>query len=277
MKRETFDRAFEQISDGLVQDALNVYDKKRNRRKVWVRVAAMAATVAIVLTATLWPRQTPDGEIITAPGILKVYAYDLENANGADISQLEGIELEEGIEFPSRIGWGPSINVYPGLPIKLSVPEEYYGDAAISFKIAVDNGEFFRKYTLETGFYWWGAAYLGKGFVLENHQIIYWHEIETNLESVAEIEEQMSQNPEEFLFPEWVYSEEERTLAEITIYANEHIVGAALVEIYTTNEEDKGAWYQAKLLDTVCFPLIGGKYQPVTEMQVNEYMENWKK
>lgn len=270
MKRETFDQAFEQISDGLLEDALNVYNKKRSRRQLWMRVAAVAATVAIVLTATLWQGKTPDGEIVSAPGILKVYAFDLVEAGGRDISKLEGVEMKEGIEFPSNIGWGWSMNLYPGLPIKFSVPDEYYGDATISYNITVDNGEFFRKYTMETGFFWWGDAYLGQDFGLENHQTIFWHPMETSSESIITTKDPLAAPPQ----PEYTYFEGEKAFAKVTVYADDHIVGAALIEIYAS-KEDK-SWYQAKLLGTVCFPQIEGKYQCVTQTHVSEYMENWE-
>ena len=67
------------IGDDKILAAMKVYEKKRRRRGIIYRAAAMAAMLAILLTAALWPRRSEDGELIIAPGVVRVYAYDLSS------------------------------------------------------------------------------------------------------------------------------------------------------------------------------------------------------
>ena len=91
------------IADEKIESAIHAYEKKGTRRNVWFRVAAVAAMLAIVLTVTLWPRRTASGEIITAPGIMKVYGYDWEEnqdvagQNELTVSALHAQALSLGI------------------------------------------------------------------------------------------------------------------------------------------------------------------------------------
>lgn len=274
MNSEQFSQALEGISEHLVDKAATVYDRTAKKRRIVRRLlhGACAAVLALALLigVVLWPAE--DIQVVSAAGILKAYAYDLENAAGADVSKLEGIEMQEGVELPSNIGWGAPMNLYPGLPMTLSVPESYFGDAKIILRISVDGGEYFRKFTQQTGYHWWGDAYLGQSFEVENHQMIFWHFIETDSASVGGAWD--SKNPIEGQIPKLTYFEGEKAFTEITILADGHIVGAALIEIYA--DVSRPLWYLAKLVGSVTFPQINGEYQHVTEEYVKEQMAIWK-
>lgn len=274
MNSEQFSQALEGISEHLVDKAATVYDRTAKKRRIVRQVlrgaCAAVLAVALLIGVVLWPAE--DVQVVSAAGILKAYAYDLENAAGADVSELEGIEMEEGVEFPSNIGWGIAFNLYPGLPMTLSVPESYFGDAKITLRISVDGGEFFRKFTQQTGYHWWGDAYLGQNYEIENHQTIFWHSIETDPAYVGGAWD--PKNPMEGQFPKLTYFEGEKAFTEITILADGHIVGAALIEIYA--DVSRPLWYLAKLVGSVTFPKIDGEYQRVTEKHVKEYMDIWK-
>ncbi|MBE6917284.1 MAG: hypothetical protein E7470_05225 [Ruminococcaceae bacterium] len=264
MKRETFDQAFEQISDGLLEDALNVYNKKRSRRQLWMRVAAVAATVAIVLTATLWQGKTPDGEIVSAPGILKVYAYD--TTTGTSIKDMVRGELREGvISHPYR--WTMGMNWLYGLPLTLCIEEEQLKGMEITFDVSVEVGEYWAdnmnpKYNknhndpvADTD-----DIKLGKTFTVDNGETIFW--IANDLYD----KDAMGGKP----FLEAVKAYNNKFTTRIIIKADGNIVGYAVVFI---RYEDDG-WFAAYLSKTIYYPLIDGGFQNVTEGYVNNEMDS---
>lgn len=249
MKRETFDRAFEQISDGLVQDALNVYDKKRNRRKVWVRVAAVAATVAIVLTATLWPRQTPDGEIITAPGILKVYAYDATEATSFE--EMKPYEITDGVDVSVNDKylpyWSPYMNKVTMIPYTLRIEESYYEGKAITFDISVNCGRFY----LDRG-----SVELGQKFTVQNGTVIHWKG-----SAHWKMEEAIAADGGIF--------------AQIIIRADNEIVGCGVIKMKYDTEQSMPVCYPNRC-DAVCYPMVEGRLQNVSEEYALRQIEEFK-
>ncbi len=249
MKRETFDQAFEQISDGLLEDALNVYNKKRSRRQLWMRVAAVAATVAIVLTATLWQGKTPDGEIVSAPGILKVYAYDAtEAANSEEMEfyDITGVDISVGDKLLPY--WSPYMSKVTMIPYTLQVDEEYYKDMEITFDVKVNCGRFY----LDRG-----LTNLEQKFTVENGAVIYWHG-----GALGKVEEAIAADGGIF--------------AEIIIRADGEIVGCGVIKMRLDIMNESMPVCYPNRCDAVCYPMINGELQDVTETHVNEYIESWK-
>ena len=270
------------IGDEKITAAMKVYEKKQRRRSIWLRAAAVAAVLAIILAATLWPRQTEEGQLIIAPGVVRVYAYDL--TSGTDVSQLECVELEQGVEMPYEYGWSAALNWYPGVPITLSMPENEFEGAEITFEVSVNGGEFLRKSdSVDEG----SSMYLGQNFVVENNQTICWNFIVTypqlwdqKYESEQHRGTSQSDRGEEakvMLFLDG------KAYADIIIWADGNIVGCMTVMFYADNlsippgsMEYIKCQYYAKLIGSIICPKQDGEYQNVSREQMEVLMESWK-
>ena len=269
------------IGDDKILAAMKVYEKKRRRRGIIYRAAAMAAMLAILLTAALWPRRSEDGELIIAPGVVRVYAYDL--SSGADMSQPVCVALEEGVEMPYEYGWSVALNWYPGVPIRLTMPENEFEGAQITFEVSVNGGEFLRKRSsINDG----GSMYLGQNFVVGNDQMICWHFMhmdpemwdKTSREKVYESKEtDPIKEAEEMNFLEG------KAYADIIIRADGNIVGCMTVMFYADDlsippgsMEYVKCQYYAKLMGSIICPKQDGEYQNVSREQMEALMKNWR-
>lgn len=280
------------ISDEMVEAAAGTGEGKKRGSVLWLRIAAAVATLAILLTAALWPRKTEDG-YITAPGVLKVYAYDLESTGATEELPFQTCELKEGVEMPYEFGWSIATNVVPGLPIKLSMPTEGYADAMITFSVRVTGGECFRRPSPEYGAYRFGPAYLGRDFVLENDQTIYWWNMITDLENweeeydedriKAELEASTRGETTGYQLPTMIPFYHGKAYVDAIVYADEHIIGCVRILIYAEDQsypvgspEYGGCRYYAKLISSVSYPKVNGRYQDISVEHVEELMKQWK-
>ncbi len=262
MNSKKFSQALEKISDELLLDALNVYKRKENRKSRWIRAAAVAATVAILLTALLWPGKTADGEPITAPGILKVYAYD--TTTGSRVEDMVRSELREGVvshPYPYTMG----MNVFYGLPLTLYIADDQLSGKTITFDVSVDIGEYIAdnwndKYKKDPNDITakWDDIQLGKAFSVDNGETIYW--------SNEEILNKAISWPH--LSVQAIIDSYDKIKTQIIIKADGNIVGYAVVMI----RYDDG-WYTATVPETVFYPLIDGEFQTITEKYVRQQMK----
>ena len=224
------------IADEKIESAIHAYEKKGTRRNVWFRVAAVAAMLAIVLTVTLWPRRTASGEIITAPGIMKVYGYDWEENQDVDV--LKKYELTSKEDYFRMIYYAPlSANIRSTFTFE--VPEEYFADAEVTFDISCEYKEFCDNTTVDNG--------------------------------------------KEIVFDSWDMGKPLRAIREevgngdfyldIVIRADGNVVGYGVIAFcfYKDGQACKAYWF-----DTVCFPLVDGQYQDVSEEYVWEQIANCK-
>jgi len=90
---------------------------RRKRRSVLLRVASIAAMLALVVGFLFWPRRV-DGYVV-APGVMSVYAYDL--TSGTTVDTMIKQELKDGITLPYEYGWSWGTNCVYGLPMTLEV------------------------------------------------------------------------------------------------------------------------------------------------------------
>lgn len=244
MLGKNLSEALSDISEGKIQEAADVYRKKKRTRSVWVRVAAAAAMAVLVLTAVFAPWQR-EGELVTAPGVLKVYAYDV--IDGTEIKNVVGNELPDGVECLPSI-WNPAMSSSRGLPFSFEVSDDYYAGMTITYDINVNCGRFWYEENME-------CVELGTSFSLENNRKIYWDSV-----GVKSAKEAMSEDGGIF--------------ADVIIRADEQIVGYALLEIGYS--EDPWLYFPA-WCETICFPMINGELQNVSEEYVTEQMELCKK
>lgn len=272
------------IGDDLIADAMEYRAEKK--RNVWLRVAAAAAVVALVIgmTAALWPQGEEPGEqmgmptvgttvaptelpttlpdVPTAPtetqgyelvklaNVLKVYACDNENATE---EELKKFELTDTIEsYKTMIA--PYSQIYGGpIPFIFRFPEDHFAERDMSFYISVEDGWFFTEKDGATGG-------LCKELRFENGDKIYW--VNGSVSDAIEL-----------------HGSGWRFYAHILIFADEEIVGYGIIEFAFYNPDIEGAipTFVTEEFTTVCFPMVKGEFQEVTEEYVWEQIEEYKK
>ena len=264
MSEHSLINALSDIADDKITDALGVYERKRHQRSIFFRIAAVAATIAILLTVSLWPQKAEDDRTITSPGFLKVYAYDL--SNGTPLELQEGVDLTGAmVETPS--GWFENMNLFYGLPIKISVAEEVYGNSSITLDVTVDHGIFYldrknSKYAerLKDGITWESLA-LGNTFTVDNGEFIFWSNTTIYDEANAagmDLEAYMDSLGNLFF-------------ADVIVRKDGAIVGYAIIEI-----RNHDGLYTAFVRDVVSYFDEEGKLVEVSESYVRQEIANCK-
>ena len=218
--------AMEGIDDEKIESAIHAYEKRGARRNVWFRVAAVAAMLAIVLTVTLWPRRTASGEIITAPGIMKVYGYDWEENQDVDV--LKKYELTSNEDYFMTI-YNAAISANWKRHFVFQVPEDYFGDAVVTFDVSCEYKEFCDDITVGNG----------KGIVFDSWQLA---------KPLGEIRKEVGDGS---------------FYLDVVIRADRNVVGYGIIAFCFDELSCK-----AYRFETVCFPLVDGQYQEVTEEYV---------
>lgn len=225
------------IADEKIMGAMQAYEKKKGHGNLWLRVASVAAALAIVLTAAFWPRRTENGEIITAPGIMRVYGYDWEENQDVDV--LKKYELTSNEDYFMMIS-NDYMSVNWKSPFTFQVPEDYFGDAVVTFDVSCKYKEFCDDITVDNG----------KGIVIDSWEVG---------EPLRAIREEVGADGNFYL--------------DIVIRADGNIVGYGVIAFcfYKDGQACKAYWFK-----TVCYPLVGGQYQGVSEEYVWEQIANCK-
>lgn len=234
MNGETISRALNGLPEEMIAEAIQ--PARRLRRPLWIRIAACAAVLAIVLLGLFGPFGT-EAEYVTAPGILKVYAYDGTTEN--EIADMLQNELTGGVTSYRPV-WSPYINVAcGGIPLYFEIPEDYFGEAEITFEITVDQGEFFEARNTTLPF--------GNITTIGNKKKIYWDGV-----NLSKIREEVGNGGVFY--------------ADILIRADGKIVGYGVIE-FTFCEEPVPACI-IRSFKTVCFPMVDDCLQDVPEKYV---------
>lgn len=240
MLGEELSRALSDISDDKIEEAAGIVPT--SRKHIWLRVVAAAAVLVLVMTWLLWPGNPDapeDDGVIKAPGMLKVYAYDL--SSGEDIEDCKSFVLEEGDETKHIGWWDPSVGrATIGLPIRLELDDQYFAEHEVVFDVKLEYGNFRDK----------RKQSLGKQFTVKSGETIYWTKYEQGT-----TDRTMG----------------EATYVDITIKADGHIVGYTVIKIVRLRPEF--SIYTAYLVKNVTFPLYEGEFQQITEEYVIEQME----
>lgn len=247
MNKKELHAAFSAVhaSEDLVKEVLSVEVENKKAVNGWVitrRAVACAAVLALLLTLLFWPGETKteDGEIIEAPGILKVYACDLEMVATENLEEYEWTENT----FRWRGVWGVTISDSGdipsfGRPITFLMPENYYGAAEVTFCVSSELEGFCEETELANG----EVFYLTK-------QLDF-------LTKLRILEENADKD---------VY-------LDIIIYADEKIAGYGVMSFYMNGYN--GCCYAYKCA-TVCFPMVDGEVQDVSEEYVWQQIKEYK-
>ena len=131
--------------------------KERNRfvfswgRAIRLTAAAAVAVALLITGLTFWPATgNPDPEkpgIIAMPGVLKVYACEIESIEAEDLSHYE---LTDSKGFYQMIT-NPLISGRMCMPLTFRVPEDYFGKCEVTFEISSDYEGFFQNTILKNG------------------------------------------------------------------------------------------------------------------------------
>ena len=289
MHKREIKEAFSQLhaSEDLVKEVIALKNEKKNDSRAWRMVAraavCVAAVVAIVVTAVLWPRgeepgeqmgmptvgttaaptqlpttlpdvptaptQTQGYELVKLSGVLKVYGSDNKAATE---EELKKYEMTDTIETYKTALVPMSDNMGFSIPFLFKFPEEYYGDADISFYISADYGYF----------HWYVDKFDGlhETLSLKNEDCIYWRH--------SSMREATSR-----------FGSKGNFYANIIIYADDRIVGYGIIDFIfydLKTEESMLASFVTTGFTTVCFPMVDGEYQNVTEEDVWKEIEAYK-
>lgn len=254
------------IPDEKIMDAMNVYKRKQRSRNILFRAAAVAATLAIILTAALWPRKTEDEKTITSPGFLKVYAYDL--SSGVAISEQEGVDLADSlVESPSA--WWIGMNMYYGLPLTLNVSDERFEGMVVTFDVIAEHGNFYgdiysEKYkkNAEDKVASMNDAELGDTFTIENGESIFWEDRKIRQEASAQ----------GLLTEEYLAELGDLIYVDVIVKADDQIAGYAVIVI----NHHSGLTYTAAVREVVFYMMEDGTIQEVTEEYVRQEIARLK-
>ena len=267
------------IDAALVQEA-TAPRPAQVKRTLW-RVAAAAAVVAILIGAMTGIPFDLFGheDYVTAPGILSIYA------NAAEVSDnIEEILLDEGVTLPATFYYRIDASVAQVLPITLSIPEDAYPNKEITFEINAMDGIFStaKDYDPNSPVYDPNASmaeklaysYYGQHFSVPNNTKMEWTPFGFDYDYVMqELEKGV---PYDDIDDSKLYTffSNIPSYIDITIRADNHIVGYAVIEI----REDNGILgpyatnFTIKVIKIVSFPLLNGRFQRVTAEYVQDQM-----
>lgn len=135
------------ISDDLLLEAAQMTKKKTSRTAKLLRVAAIAAALAILITAVaFWPAHEEPMEMgfFVIPGVIRVYAYDM--AGGKTLEDMEKFELVDGGKVTSGcLIPGVSLVSYSHLPLTFEVDSSQFEGADILISVNLNYGSFWRE------------------------------------------------------------------------------------------------------------------------------------
>lgn len=247
MNKQELHEAFSTVhaSEDLMKEVLSVEMETKKTVNGWVlarRAVACAAVLALLLTVFFWPGEveTEDGKIIAAPGILRVYACDLETVATENLEEYAWTENE----FRWRAVWAVTVGDSGdlpslGRPITFHMPEDYYGTAEITFSVS-SKTEGFCKETK-----------------LNNDEVFYLTKQVDFLTKLKICEE----------------NAEKDVYLDIIIYADGKIAGYGVMSFYMNYSN--GCCYAYKCA-TVCFPMVDGEVQDVSEEYVWQKIAEYK-
>lgn len=273
MNKQELNEAFSCVraSDDLIRETLTLdKEKKTSPWKIVRRVAACAAVLALLIGALFfWPVEE---NYVTGPGVLVVRAYETDTPT---LSDENSSILKEGITVPMEYDDNPAYSVLSksmGLPFRFSVQEDSYEDKVISFEIWLSGGDFEHiEYMADFLDYFTGkddtvdsydvmrARYLGKHFTISNNKRIWWNETGHIFDE---------QNRE----VHYVGLDTDRVFVDVILRADKYIIGYAVIEIVDVDGKE-GFVYHTRMLKSVSFPQVNGKYQKVSEKYVQEQIQ----
>lgn len=228
---------FEVLGDIREEHVQEARAERGARRSGWMRWGAVAACLCVLLAVSLLAPPAP--HVVTASGSLTITAH---------AAPLDGgLTVQEGVGFPLDEDWSPFMSSLPGLPLRLT--DAGHPDA--TFEVSAEGG---------TLLLWSGdeITYPGSPYIAGNGSTVYWASRSQSRESGP------GTRPAGDAY------------IDIVIREEANIIGYAVIQIYTEDAGDGLQNYYAKLLESVSFPLVDGKYQRITSGYVASELERIK-
>ena len=186
-------------------------------------------------TTPIVPTQTQGYELVMMSSVLKLYSYDKENVSD---EELQKYEITDGISMYTPC-WIEYTNARE-IKMKFCFPEDYYADAELKFQVVAPCG------------YYMGVK--GKKVEIGNGEISSWRPGD-DLQNMKEL-----YNPGAF----YVY---------LLIYADDQPVGFGLLELSCLTTPGVPYAVTLRRFRTICYPLVDGQFQNVTEEYLWEQIE----
>lgn len=258
MNSEYFSEALENISEPLIDSAARAYERaaeKQRRRRAIVRVASIAAVLALLLTWLLSPgnvKTDEDGNIISAPGILRAYACELDDMNAVQLAEYALIEGETSYKG----AWSPRINlICEGIRLSFLVEDEMLEGHKITYDISVNYGEIEFGYKQED-------VTLGKNGTIDNGETICWTGYEViRLHTMHDTTEEIK-------------AKTGGVYLDVILKADGNVIGYAVFEIVCTLPELD--LYHAVLQHSVFYPKVEGEFQTISAEYVAQQIASAK-
>lgn len=239
------------------------------------RIAAIAAALAILITAVaLWPTEE---NYITGSGVLVVRAYGAEYEDDVPV---EGVVLEEGVEFTSTVIYNPTISYRQHFPFTFSVEDSLYSNMEITLEVNTDAGIFYKNEPYDpdtlglTRVEKYLARYYGQHFFVNADKAIYWKPSGFDYAYMQEAYKPGESSFEDVYKP--MNFEKSPAFIDVVIRADDYIVGYCVIAICEINIDDghPDQEFSFTLLTMVGFPQIEGRWQNVTEEYVWKQIYN---
>lgn len=273
MSGEQISHALGSISDAALESAMDVYKRKQNRRGI-LRLTAIAAVIAILMTALLWPSEE---NYVTGPGVLTVYAHGVDEDGNATV---ETDILELGVVFGKTHTYNPAHSYIPDFPISFSVDKDAYYGMDLTLDIRTNTG-IFENNDVDplTGLHLSPAQqhllfYYGQEFSVDIDKILYWRangfDYNYLKENVAAGNEDLSQIYRPYCQPQ------NPSFIDIIVKANDLIVGYCIIEVRELDKQPGtlARTFSFELVSSVSFPMVGGQWQNVKYQYVEEQINN---
>ena len=265
MNGEKISRCLDAVPESMLEEAMKPY-KPHSFGRHLVKIAACLALVVAVfaMLPKVWEQEpqldlptfgvsgeqtlptdqvleTKPQKFFAASGILKVYGSSKVDATEEELKQYE---MTDGIGSYGEvitIGGGQK----KGISLLFRFPEDYFGEAKIRFVVSADYG------------FVWEKEFQGLDCIeVENGSLVWWRH-----GRLKEVEE----------------SREGRFYANVIIYADDKAVGYGVIDFCFAIDNFNMPIFWTTAFTTVCYPLVNGEYQDVTEEYLWEQIAEYKK
>lgn len=263
-------------SGDLKKEVLAMKSKsKTDVRQLAKRAAVCAAVLALLIgTVFLWPAS--EENYITAPGMIKVYAHELDES---DNTIIESIVLNKGVVFTPEYIYRTDANYVSHYPIYFQLEQDGYDLSELTFDINTNSGIFYKynpgdltmvgKHPVEQ----WLYHNYGQHFTVSAKEKLYWRpdgfdysymkeQFENGNTDVMQVYKEFGFNSNPSYF-------------DIIIRAGENIVGYCVIEVHRS-ETDISPYahrFSFEAVAVVGFPMVDGKYQKVSYNYVQTQIE----
>lgn len=233
MRKYDLSEALTQLPDEMLLEA----QQAKRKKPALGRMLRAAACLCVVLGLSMWIFGRGDG-IVTGPGLLTVTAY-AEDETGTQLA------LDAVSTFPCD-GWGPFINLAPGLPIELSLSEDVYPSNNITFEVTTTGARALVGADKNT--YGWPGMYeiMDTTFTVPNNTTIFWSTV---------------------AWPDTAWPNPQVAFMDIVIFDGEAIIGYTCLR-YDRESETSGTYFLS-LAESISFDAK----QNITRDVLEDYIE----